>query len=265
MKLYLNNNQNVEITEDNSSISYSNTGQEVIIDDSKLLKQRSSKGKDIVFNTLIVPYGKRSEIKLSDGSKVWLNSGSKFVFPASFSKGKREVYLEGEAIFDVAHDKNHPFIVKANNHEIEVLGTVFNVSNYSDENSIRTVLKSGSVKINFKKNALINSNESVKIIPGTMSVYNRKDMHINTKKVEVEKHFSWRDGVFIFKNDPLHIIMKKISRYYNVEIIINNRDLANQTFSGYLDVKDKVENVISTIEETTEFQSIFKNNTILIN
>lgn len=265
VNLILNNNQNIEIAEENSTITYSNTGEEVKIGDSKSLNQESSKNSPIVFNTLIVPYGKRSEIKLSDGSKIWLNSGSKLVFPATFIKNKREVYLEGEAIFEVAHDKKRPFIVKANNHEIEVLGTVFNVSNYMDENSIRTVLKSGSVQINFKKESFINPIESVKITPGIMAVYNRNNKAINTQSVDIEKHFSWREGIFIFKNDPLHVIMKKISRYYNVNISIDNEILANQTFSGYLDVKDNVENVINTVKESTDFQFEINNKTITIN
>jgi ferric-dicitrate binding protein FerR (iron transport regulator) len=213
-----------------------------------------------------VPYGRRANIELSDGSKIWLNSGSKFIFPATFEGDKREVYLEGEGIFEVNRDKNRPFVVKAYNHEIQVLGTVFNVSNYTDENTISTVLKSGSVLINLKNGSFFNSKESIKITPGTLAVYNKSDMEVITKKVEIEKYFSWRDGIYIFKNAPMQSIMKKISRYYNIDIIINDAYLANQTFSGYLDVKDTVENVLNTIKETTEFEyHITENNKLIIN
>ena len=265
VKLLLNNNQNIEISDANASISYSASGEEVTIGDLESVNQESKKNKAIAFNTLIVPYGKRSEIKLADGSKVWLNSGSKLVFPVSFVGDKREVYLEGEAIFEVSHDKNYPFIVKANNHEIEVLGTVFNVSNYTDENSINTVLKSGSVQINFKNDSFLNSSESIRIKPGTMAVYHRNNKYITESKVDVEKHFSWREGIFIFKKDPLDVIMKKISRYYNIDIIISDEVLANETFSGYLDVKDNVENVINSIKETTDFQYSINEDQIIIN
>lgn len=254
IKLLLNSDQNIEITEDNSTISYSDTGQEVKIGNSKSVNQELSKNNHLVFNTLIVPYGKQSKIKLADGSKVWLNSGSKLVFPAVFIGDKREVYLEGEGIFEVVHDEKHPFIVKANNHEIEVLGTVFNVSNYADDFVINTVLKSGSVQINFRNDSFINSKESVKIIPGTMAVYNKNSKYIKTTNVDVEKYFSWREGIFIFKNDSLHTIMKRLSRYYNIKITINDENLAKETFSGYLDVKGNVESVINTIKETREFQ-----------
>jgi len=265
VKLLLNDDQNIEIADTNASISYSSTGEEVTIGDLESVSQKSTKNKAIAFNTLIVPYGKRSEIKLADGSKVWLNSGSKLVFPVSFVGDRREVYLEGEAIFEVSHDANHPFIVKANNHEIEVLGTVFNVSNYIDENTINTVLKSGSVQINFDNGSFLSSSKSIKIKPGTMAMYHRHQKSVTASKVDVEKHFSWRTGIFIFKKDPLDVIMKKISRYYNIDIIINDEVLANETFSGYLDVKDNVENVINSIKETTDFQYSINENKILIN
>ena len=265
VKLILGNNQKINITEDHSTITYSNTGEDIRIGETKSVNQSASKNQKVVFNTLIVPYGKRSEIELSDGSKIWLNSGSKLVFPASFSGDKREVYLEGEGIFEVAHNKEQPFIVKSNNHEIEVLGTVFNVSNYTDDNSINTVLKSGSVQINFKNDGFLNNKESVKMTPGTLAVYNRnsKDMSIN--KVDTEKYFSWRDGMLIFKNDSMDFIMKKISRYYNTEIVINNEALKTVTFSGALDLQDNMEDVIKTIEETTGFEYKMETNKLIIN
>ena len=266
VKLILSDNKNFEIAENNAVISYSKNGQEVKIGNFKSVYQGTSKSKKLVFNTLIVPYGKRSEIELADGSKVWLNSGSKLIFPVSFTGKNREVYLEGEGIFEVTHDKSHPFIVKANNHEIEVLGTVFNVSNYAYDNSINTILKSGSVQINFKSNALIKSNKSIKITPGELASYNKVSHEIETKKVEIEKYFSWREGIFIFKDDSLLSIMKKVSKYYNINIVIQNKELANKKFSGSLDVKFNVENVLNTIKKTTKFEyTITEENKIIIN
>ncbi|MEO6348743.1 MAG: FecR domain-containing protein [Aquaticitalea sp.] len=265
IKLILNDNHKVEIADTDAAISYSKSGEQVTIGDSESVKQKTGKDQKMVFNTLIVPYGKRSSIELADGSKVWLNSGSKLVFPATFIQEKREVYLEGEAIFEVAHDKKHPFIVKSGSQDIEVLGTVFNVSNYHDDEAINTVLKSGSVKISYDSSANSPSKETVTISPGTMATYDRSDKDIKTRKVEVEKYLSWRDGIFIFKNDSMQSIMKKVSRYYNIQIVINDKDLANTSFSGYLDVKDNVENVIKTIQETTKFNYTITNTKININ
>nr|WP_321229696.1 FecR domain-containing protein [uncultured Psychroserpens sp.] len=268
IKLILSDAKDVEIPENDSAITYSNNGQNVSFGNSKTISQELSAQKEIVFNTLIVPYGKRSEIVLSDGSKVWLNSGSKLVFPASFSEEKREVYLEGEAIFEVTHNKKQPFIVKSKDQDIEVLGTVFNVSNYADDDSILTVLKSGSVQINYNNDNLISSKSHLKIVPNTLATYNKKDKNVFTKTVDVETYFSWRDGVFIFKNDALKTIMKKLSRYYNVDIIINDDNLSNQTFSGYLDVNEDLDHVLQIINEaeTSPFAyELTKNNQLIIN
>ena len=266
VKLILNNGEDIEIAEDNSTIKYSNTGQQINIGKFKAIKQPVLKKGEIAYNTVIVPYGRRSQIKLSDGSTVWLNSGTKLVYPIGFSKNKREVYLEGEAAFNITHDKNRPFIVVADNHKIEVLGTVFNVSNYKDENSISTVLKSGSVQILYKVNSLFKSKEVLKITPGTLAIYDKKAYEINTEKVDIEKYFSWIEGELIFKNDHLKLIMKRLSRYYNVDIVINNKDVENQTFSGTLDLKESIEEVIKMIKETSNFEfNLTNENKIIIN
>lgn len=265
VKLILNNGQNVTIADTNATISYSKSGEEVAIGDSKSIKQNSVNNQKTVFNTLIVPYGKRSSIALADGSKVWLNSGSKLVFPSSFTKERREVFLEGEAIFEVAHDKERPFIVKSGIQNIEVLGTVFNVSSYQDDEMISTVLKSGSVKIIYDPYASLNSSKELIITPGTLATYQRNDKAIATKRVDIDSYFSWRDGIFIFKNDSMQSIMKKVSRYYNVQIVIADEALANATFSGYLDVNQPVDKVIKTIQETTKFAYTITNDKISIN
>lgn len=264
--LILNESENVNIDEESSTINYSKTGQKVNIGTTKAIDQETSKNKKVVYNTLLVPYGKRSTIKLSDGSTIWLNSGSKLVYPAVFNGNKREVYLEGEAIFEVSHDKDHPFMVLSENQEIEVLGTVFNVSNYLDENSVSTVLKSGSVQISYKASDFNTSNKKIKLSPGTLASYNKQADHMETKKVDVYNYFSWRDGVLIFKNNDLKHIMAKLSRYYNVDIVVKDADLANETFSGYLDLKDDIEKVVGTIKETTDFNyTRTEKNKIVIN
>ena len=267
VKLILSNQKSIEIVEDNLTIKYSSTGQKIKIGATKDIGQLVTDNTTVVYNTIVVPYGKRSIVELSDGSIVWLNSGSKLVYPATFRGKKREVYLEGEGIFEVTHDKNHPFIVVAENHEIEVLGTVFNVSNYPDEGVINTSLKSGSVQINYKADSFLKMNESLLIEPGTLASYDKGKNQIRVKKINVDNYFSWREGVFIFKSDPMKYIMKRLSRYYNIDIVIKNEALANQTFSGYLDLKENMEEVVKTIKETSDFEYSYeiKNNRIIIN
>ncbi len=261
------NNASLTIQDENAQVRYSTDGEKVNINNSKAVTQDNSKLDDSHFNTLVVPFGKRSKIELSDGSKIWLNSGSKLIFPAKFAIEKREVYLEGEAIFEVAHSKNKPFFVKSKDHEIEVLGTVFNVSNYEDDEAIETVLKTGSIKIHYKTEAFLSSKKSVTIKPGIKTSFNKTALTIGEKVVDVDPYFSWRDGIFIFKNDSFTSIMKKLSRYYNISIRIENEDLAKQTFSGYLDVTDNIETVLKTIKETEPlgFEYRFIENKLIIN
>jgi hypothetical protein len=266
VQLFLNGNKKVAIQNNNSSIAYQTGGREVNIADSLGKEQEIVLDNPNEFNTLIVPYGKRSKIVLSDGTKVWLNSGSKLTYPASFNGKNREVLLKGEAIFDVSHDTQHPFKVLSEGHTIEVLGTIFNVSNYPDENSIRTVLKSGSVQISHKSDSFFKSQESTKITPGTMAVYTKNKPGIETKNVDVENYFSWREGVLIFKNNNLKYIMKKLDRYYNVTINFQELEMEEETFSGYLDLKDSIESVLKTLQEASSFEYNFnENGSILIN
>lgn len=266
VQLVLNGNKKLAINKNNSNLTYAADGRGVDITDSLGGDQEVVVDDPHTFNTLIVPYGKRSSIVLSDGTKVWLNSGSKLIYPASFNGKNREVYLKGEGIFEVSHDAQHPFRVLSGDQTVEVLGTVFNISNYTDENSIRTVLKNGSVEISHKSHSFFRSQESKKIVPGTMAVYNRDNKSLETKKVNVENYFSWREGVLIFKNNNLKYIMKKLDRYYNVTIKFQELEMEEETFSGYLDLKDSIEGVLKTLQAAAGFDySINENGSILIN
>jgi len=265
VELILSNNKKINILDDNTTISYSKTGEQVTIASEKINGVSKAENTTTGFNTVAVPFGKRSKIELSDGTNVWLNSGSKLIYPVVFSKEKREVFLEGEGIFDVAHNKNKPFTVIAKDHEIQVLGTVFNVSNYSNDGIIETTLKSGSVQINYKGDSFLKRNQSIKIKPGTSASYNKNTKQISSKKVDINNYFSWKQGLFIFKKDDLGHIMKRLSRYYNVEFSIKDQQLAKQTFTGSLDLKDNINEVLEAIKATTnlEYTNISQNKIII--
>ncbi|MEO9513509.1 MAG: FecR domain-containing protein [Flavobacteriaceae bacterium] len=264
--LMLGGDENLKIDEEITTIAYSNTGQDVTIGTTKTVNQEVAENRSPVYNTLMVPYGKRSKIQLSDGSLVWLNSGSRMVYPAVFNGDKREVYIEGEAIFEVTHKKSQPFVVISQDQEIEVLGTVFGVTNYLDEQSINTVLKSGSVQISYHNNSTSSAQtDKMKISPGTKASYNKKTKSIVSEKVNVDTYFSWREGFLVFKNHNLEFIMKRISRYYNVEIKIGEEALTSETFSGYLDLNEDIEKVIESIKQSTNMDYELTENEIIIN
>lgn len=256
----LGQGERVAMEEEEGHVEYSATGSNVQLGSGKTVEQQVEKDNAPIFNTVLVPYGKRSFLKLSDGTKVWINSGSKMVFPAVFSGNTREVFLEGEAIFEVAHNKQKPFRVHSNTQKIEVLGTVFNVSNYPEDNLMETVLKTGSIRITYQQD----DKNSFLIKPGTLSSYDRASQKISTQKVNVDDYFSWRNGFLTLANHSLKEITTRLSRYYNQPIEIKGDKLSTLTFSGRLDLSEKLEQILKTIQETTNFQIIKQNETILL-
>lgn len=247
--LLLGNDSKVNLNEANTLIQYSSSGESVNIGAGNKVTQKSRVEDKAVFNTIIVPYSKRTTLELSDGTMVWLNSGSKLIYPAVFSGNERPVYLEGEAIFDVAHNAEKPFKVSSQHQEIEVLGTVFNVTNYPGDDLMETVLKSGSVKITYQNGR----GKRVKLSPGNLSSLNIKSSEVKTRKVNVADYFSWRSGYLNLEKNTLAEIMTKLSRYYNFDFTIQDEVLANQTFSGKLDLKEDFEKILKVLQATTEF------------
>lgn len=249
----------VSLAKEDSIISYVGKNNEILVGDSKVTEN------EIALNTVVVPFGRRTQLYLQDGTKVWLNAGSKLVYPSVFNQKKRTVYLEGEAAFDVAHDKQHPFIVKSKDQEIEVLGTVFNVSSYADEPQVKTALKSGSVQIHYHEDGLLAGKESVTIKPGTIASYNKEQLTMAVAEGDVTNSFLWIDGLIVFKNDDLTYIVNRLSRYYNVPIEVSNPDKKSITFSGYLDLKTTVEEVLDVISESASFSYTNEKGKIIIN
>lgn len=254
--------QEIEIETEDSKITYDKKGAKVTIGKDSLLEQTTPKNQ-IIYNTLIVPYGKRSQVTLADNSIVWLNSGSKLIYPVSFSNEKREVFLEGEAFFDIAHNPNQPFYVVSRDVEIKVLGTRFNVCAYSDDVTTQTVLEKGSVELKFKPSTILDRSR-ITITPGTMAEYNPISNEMNEKNVNTKLYTSWKDGIIICQKEPLESIVKKIARYYNIKIMIANTGIVSETFSGYLDLKNSADEVLQVINETLKIEIEEKNNEIII-
>lgn len=262
-RIIMDNGEEVRIDKAQSQIRYDDKGENILIDSNQKITQKVNDTKP-VFNTVIVPYGKRTVITLSEGTKVWLNSGSQFVYPAVFAQKKREVYIEGEAIFDVVHMNDKPFIVSTRDFDIKVLGTVFNVSAYLDDQNSSTVLDQGKIELTERGLSVLSKNH-LTILPGTMAVFNRDQKTFDQKTVNPLKYLSWREGYLIFKSEKLETIIRKLGRYYNMEMVITDNQLKNETFSGYLDLKNSIEEVLSVINETTPFSYEVDHQKIFIN
>lgn len=223
-----------------------------------------TKARTLVYNTLSVPYGKQFEVQLSDGTKVFLNSGTSFKYPVEFIEGKdRLVYVEGEAFFDVVKDTEHPFIVNTNNVNIRVLGTKFNVSSYAEATSINTVLVEGSVKL-YNENKDYNLKTALDLKPGFKANWNKSNNKTSIEKVDVELYYAWIEGKIIFRHMNFNKIIKILERHYNVDIINNNKTLGDKRFTGNFDV-ESIHQVLKSFSENHSIDYSIKNNQIIIN
>jgi len=251
-QLMLSGKKVIQIDAQESKIAYSGNGKVIKIDAQEKVEQ--SVEADIAsYNTVVVPYGKRTQITLSDNSTIWLNSGSKLVYPVRFADNKREVFLDGEAIFEVAPDKDHPFHVVTRDMEIKVLGTVFDLCAYTDDSTVNTVLERGSVELIYKQGSLFGPTKE-RMVPGMLAAYDLTNETLLQKKVNTKDYTSWKDGYLVMEKNSLGSIAKKLSRYYNVSIEIESTELAGETFSGYLDLRNSAAQVLSLISEMMDIE-----------
>ncbi len=189
--------------------------------------------------------GSISEFTLTDGTKVWLNSGSSIEFPIHFGKNKREVTLCGEAYFDVAKDTKKPFVVKAGKLNIEVLGTQFNVTNYEKEKDIEVILEEGKIKLSTlerKKTVFYGV-----VRPNEKWNFGKKDKKMTRSKVTVDKYITWRYGSLIFKDDPMHEVAKRLGRWFDVEIVIKDKELSDYIYTATFK-KESLERVLRLLK-----------------
>jgi len=222
-------------------------------------------------NEITVPYGSRIRITLADSSEVWLNSGSRLSYPDRFAKRNREVFLEGEAFFDIRKNPRQPFYVKTSDIDIKVLGTRFNVKSYPEEDIIETTLVSGQLMIETQrtdvagiKKAILNPNQKAyyskkvrrlklerkeymqdqkPVTAITSKLVNIKDMErINQVSIET----SWKDNRLIFRDEPLRSLAKKLERWYNVEITIKDSELGDYKFTGSIE-NETIENAMKAL------------------
>lgn len=225
-------------------------------------KEDASK-KNLTYNTLTVPYGRRFELQLSDGTSIHLNAGTSLKYPVNFIIGEnRQVFLEGEAFFKVAKDTKHPFIVNANNLDIRVLGTQFNVSSYPEDEQINTVLVEGLVSV-YGKNEVYNPKTAMKLNPGFKAAWQKSNKQIVISKVETEMFTDWINGKVIFRHLPFKNIIKKLERHYNVNIVCNNKKLNEELFTASFE-KETIEQVLTTFNKNYDINYTIKENKIII-
>ncbi|MBC8004601.1 MAG: DUF4974 domain-containing protein [Verrucomicrobia bacterium] len=201
---------------------------------------------DIQYNTLKIPRGGEYFLILSDGTKVWLNSETTLRFPVHFAKDIRSVELTGEAFFEVSKDANTPFVVSSGNQRVKVLGTQFNVSSYPDDRSIYTTLVEGSVEVSLKNKI----NEKITLKPNEQSLVS--DTEFEKMEVDVNLYVAWKAGRFMFRDQPLEVIMKTLSKWYDVQFVFNEEKCKDIRFTGNLDRTSDFNSILKKIERTNE-------------
>ena len=237
-----------------SHIKYGADGKEIVIEEKndkneKLTNQTSEPTS--VFNQIVVPYGRRHSVTLSDGTVVMLNSGSNLVFPPKFSEKKREIFLKGEGYFEVAKDPSRPFIIYTEFMNVKVLGTHFNIMAYENEKSASAILVEGSIEV-FNNNLF--NNKICKIKPGEGCFVTENSTEFKIQNVDVSEFVSWKDGFFQIRDKPFGSITKKVEKYYDKSIIIEDNELAHRSISGKLVLDLKIEKTLDFLAKTTKSQ-----------
>lgn len=193
-------------------------------------------------NTLSTPSGGQYMLILPDHTKVWLNAESALSYPSVFSSAERTVTLTGEAYFEVAKDKQHPFIVKTGAAEVKVLGTHFNVSSYADEGQTQISLAEGAVRVTLGKIAQV-------LAPGQQALIKTGSAQITLKQVDIDEATNWKNGLFQFDNAPIEQVMRQIKRWYNVDIVYQGIK-PDLYITGMVSRSNNVSKILELIAET---------------
>jgi ferric-dicitrate binding protein FerR (iron transport regulator) len=196
-----------------------------------------------LYHQLVVPLGKRSRVTFPDGTVVWVNAGSRIAFATDFDRRQREIYVDGRAYLEVTPDKRKPFTVKTTRMDVEVMGTIFDIDAYDHQNSQRVVLVDGSVRVRGADN---DKRETV-LTPGEM--YLQSNGISKVSAVDVAKFISWKDGLFFYQGEMLESIAKHLSEYYGYGIVCS-RDVSQIRFSGKLDLKARLDDVLEGLSRS---------------
>lgn len=212
---------------------------EIIYEITSAAKVENQEG---AINTLSTARGETYKLRLPDGSRVWLNAASSITYSANLLQlGKRKVTLQGEGYFEISKNKAHPFVVESKGQQVEVLGTHFNIKAYGDEPAMATTLLEGSVMV---------SQASKKVIlkPGQQAL--NKDNVFAVAAVDIDEAVAWKNGLFMFKGEKISDIMKKVQRWYDVDIVYNDGNVGALKFSGTISRYDHVSKLLDILETT---------------
>lgn len=216
--------------------------------------------EQLIYNKLIIPRGGEFQIKLEDGTKIWLNADSQLKYPQVFSATVREVWLEGEAYFEVAKDRQRPFIVHSGVQKTTVLGTSFGVTNYPGEHGISTTLVNGKVHVEYSgitdQVYVLQPGERIQCLTGSKSIHQ--------EKVDVYEYVAWKEGRYVFSRRRLEDMLNTLARWYDFEIFFLNQAAKEIVFSGELKRFENFNRVLEMIEKSSEIQFVVNGRAVMV-
>jgi len=226
---------------DQGSMQIVKTGNGKLVYDA--VKSSSSPDSDrMEYNVIETPKGGQYQVKLPDGTDVWLNASSTLKYPVVFKGKERKVEMNGEAYFEVAKNKKLPFRVISGRQTVEVLGTHFNINNYKDESSQKTTLLEGCVRVSVLKNMSI-------LKPGQQASIEKTETAIAVSAVNIEEVVAWKNGDFRFRSEGIESIMRKLSRWYDVNVEFKG-SISDEKFNGTISRAKNINQVLEMLEET---------------
>lgn len=252
-KLVLGNGQVIQLTDSLKEALIEKDGTNVKNQGSTLhylatLRQDQDEKDKVIYNTLITPRGGEYKIVLADGTKVWLNAASSLRYPTQFNGRDRQVYLSGEAYFEVAEDAHQPFVVRAGKMDITVLGTRFNITAYADDSRQVATLAEGAVRVHYENG--VTDNNGIILKPGYKAVVTKSSNKIRVRKANVKAALAWKNGLFIFNGETLGHIMRSLARWYDVEIKYGSGVDTLLHFTGRIDKYENITGILEKLEMT---------------
>lgn len=263
--LELASGERIEVQKAESTIKVLDQSK-ILVNEEKIYQDKNSitsNKKSHKMNTVSIPYGKKIMLELNDGTKVWLNAGSKFAFPQEFYGKERTVYLDGEGYFEVTKNKAMPFVVLSKQMKVEVLGTKFNFDSYSTNNVSETVLLEGKVNVS-TVNGVINKKHTM--LPNEKATIKMDDdvVLVEEEPAAIDR-IAWIHGWYKFSNESVDNVLKKIARYYNVEIVYTEGVIRGALpVTGKLDLQDSFENVMLRVSKVSGVDYEIQNGKVLI-
>ena len=254
----------VKVEADRADVVYEGEGkltvnsQEIAPRDEKTTDARR-KEEEVRIDQVMVPYGKTAYLKLDDGTRIWVNSGSKLLYPSTFTNDRREVFLIGEAYFEVAEDAARPFTLKANDLNVEVRGTSFNVSAYGNETLQTVALVSGRVNVRDAAGRM-----TYQMDPDQLFSYDRTLGEAGIRNVDVDEYTSWIHGYHQVRNESLGAVFARIGRHFNVRFNYDPAQMQGISFGGKLDLVRGLEQVLDTISTTTPIEWRHENGEVIV-